>query len=312
MPDMTRLTRFLRESYHNRALILMALPGIALVFMFNYMPMFGIVVAFKSFNYGQGIWGSPWTEFDNFKLLITNVSVTARIIRNTLGYYFLFTAVGTVANVALAIALHECVFKRFAKVTQTIMIMPTFISFIAVTYIVNALLNNSTGMINNMLKSFGLSPVNWYISPRHWPAILTTVNLWKTTGYGSILYLSALAGMDQEIFEAAEIDGASKGQQIRYITLPMLTGMISILLLLGLGGIMHSNTGLHYQVTKNVGLLYSTTQTIDAFILNALTSGSSNFGMNAAVTFFQSVVGCVMVVTTNLVVRHFDPEKSLF
>lgn len=309
---MARIRHFFRESFRNRALILMALPGIILVFMFNYMPMFGITVAFKTYNYGLGVWNSPWCGFDNFKLLLTNMSVTTRIVRNTLGYYFLFTAVGTVANVALAIALYECVFKRFAKVAQTIMIMPTFISFIAVTYIVNALLNNSTGMINSILKSMGKTPVNWYISPQYWPFILTVVNIWKGTGYGSILYLSALSGMDQEIFEAAEIDGAKKGQQIRYITLPMLTGMICILLLLGLGGIMHSNTGLHYQVTKNVGLLYSTTQTIDAFILNALTSGSSNFGMNGAVTFFQSVVGCVMVVVTNLIVRRWDPDKSLF
>lgn len=309
---MTRLKHFFRESFRNRALIIMALPGIILVFMFNYMPMYGISIAFKSFNYSLGISGSPWCGLSNFKMLITNMNVTTRIVRNTLGYYFLFTAVGTVANVALAIALYECVFKRYAKVTQTIMIMPTFISFIAVTYIVNALLNTSTGMFNNILKSMGKSAINWYLSPKYWPAILTIVNIWKGTGYGSIMYLSALSGMDQEIFEAAEIDGATKGQQIRYITLPMLTGMICILLLLGLGGIMHSNTGLHYQVTKNVGLLYSTTQTIDSYILNALTSGSSNFGMNAAVTFFQSVVGCVMVITTNLIVRRWDPDKALF
>ena len=309
---MTRLKHFFKESFRNRALIIMALPGIILVFMFNYMPMFGISIAFKSFNYGLGIMGSPWCGLANFKMLITNMNVTWRIVRNTLGYYFLFTAVGTVANVALAIALYECVFKRYAKVTQTIMIMPTFISFIAVTYIVNALLNNSTGMFNSILKSMGKKPINWYLAPQYWPTILTVVNVWKGTGYGSIMYLSALSGMDQEIFEAAQIDGATKGQQIRYITLPMLTGMICILLLLGLGGIMHSNTGLHYQVTKNVGLLYSTTQTIDAFILNALTSGTSNFGMNAAVTFFQSVVGCVMVVVTNLIVRRWDPDKALF
>ena len=252
---MTRLKHFFRESFRNRALIIMALPGIILVFMFNYMPMFGISIAFKNFNYGKGILGSPWCGLDNFKMLITNMNVTSRIVRNTLGYYFLFTAVGTVANVALAIALYECVFKRYAKVTQTIMIMPTFISFIAVTYIVNALLNNATGMFNNILKSMGKETINWYLSPQYWPAILTVVNVWKGTGYGSIMYLSALSGMDQEIFEAAQIDGATKGQQIRYITLPMLTGMICILLLLGLGGIMHSNTGLHYQVTKNVGLL---------------------------------------------------------
>jgi len=309
---MAQIKRFFRRSFQSRALITMALPGIVMVFLFNYMPMFGILVAFKRYNYALGLLKSPWCGMDNFRLMITNTAVTWRIVRNTLGYYFLFTLVGTVANVTLAIALHECVYKGFAKTSQTIMIMPTFISFIAVTYIVNALLNNATGMFNNILRTMGKKTVNWYTAPQYWPAILTIVKIWKDTGYGSILYLSALSGMDQEIFEAAEIDGATKGQQIRYITLPMLTSMICILLLLGLGGIMHSNTGLHYQVTKNVGLLYSTTQTIDAFILNALTSGSSNFGMNGAVTFFQSAVGCVMVVVTNLLVRRWDPDKSLF
>lgn len=301
----------LRNTVKHRALLAMALPGIVLIFMFSYVPMYGALVAFKKFDYMKGIWGSPWIGFDNFKFLFTNGKTFARIVRNTLGYYFLFTAIGTVCNVALAIMLHECMFRHFVRITHTIMIMPTFISYVAVTYIVQAMLENN-GVVNGLLLSMGQKKIQWYMSAKYWPTILTIVNIWKGTGYGCILYLSALSGMDPEIFEAAELDGANKRQQIRYLTLPMLASMISILLLLGLGGIMHSNTGLHYQVTKNVGLLYSTTQTIDAFILNALTSGTSNFGMNAAVTFFQSVVGCVMVVATNLIVRRWDPDKALF
>lgn len=301
----------LRNTVKHRALLAMALPGIVLIFMFSYVPMYGALVAFKKFDYMKGIWGSPWIGFDNFKFLFTNGKTFARIVRNTLGYYFLFTAIGTVCNVALAIMLHECMFRHFVRITHTVMIMPTFISYVAVTYIVQAMLENN-GVVNGLLLSLGQKKIQWYMSAKYWPTILTIVNIWKGTGYGCILYLSALSGMDPEIFEAAELDGANKRQQIRYLTLPMLASMISILLLLGLGGIMHSNTGLHYQVTKNVGLLYSTTQTIDAFILNALTSGTSNFGMNAAVTFFQSVVGCVMVVATNLIVRRWDPDKALF
>ena len=301
----------LRNTVKHRALLAMALPGIILIFMFSYVPMYGALVAFKKFDYMKGIWGSPWIGFDNFKFLFTNGKTFARIVRNTLGYYFLFTAIGTVCNVALAIMLHECMFRHFVRITHTVMIMPTFISYVAVTYIVQAMLENN-GVINGLLLSMGQKKIQWYMSAKYWPTILTIVNIWKGTGYGCILYLSALSGMDPEIFEAAELDGANKRQQIRYLTLPMLASMISILLLLGLGGIMSSNTGLFYQVTKNTGILYSTTQTIDAFILNALTSGTSNFGMNAAVTFFQSVVGCVMVVVTNLIVRRWDPDKALF
>ena len=220
---MTRLKHFFRESFRNRALIIMALPGIILVFMFNYMPMFGISIAFKNFNYGKGILGSPWCGLDNFKMLITNMNVTSRIVRNTLGYYFLFTAVGTVANVALAIALYECVFKRYAKVTQTIMIMPTFISFIAVTYIVNALLNNATGMFNNILKSMGKETINWYLSPQYWPAILTVVNVWKGTGYYTLLTVAALPGVPKDIYEAASIDDTPGWRVFFQITLPMIS-----------------------------------------------------------------------------------------
>ncbi len=302
----------IRNTFKHRALLAMALPGIILIFMFSYMPMFGIVVAFKKFNFGDGIFASPWVGFDNFKFLFNSGATTWRLIRNTVGYYLLFTVVGTIGNVALAIALNECLSKRFAKVSQTFMILPTFISWIAVTFIVKALLDGQNGMINHLLISFGKDPVQWYTSPDKWPVILLIVNIWKGVGYGSILYLSALAGMDQEMFEAAELDGATKRQQIFYITLPLLTSMISIMTLMSLGGIMSSNTGLFYQVTKNIGILYPTTQTIDAYIMNALMSGSSNFGMTSAVTFFQSFVGCVMVVGTNLLVRRWEPDNSLF
>lgn len=303
---------FLKNTYKHKALLLMALPAMVLIFMFAYMPMGGLVVAFKKFNFSDGIWGSPWVGLENFKFLFASADTTWRMIRNTVGYYLIFTITGTVCNVALAIALNECRLKRFSKISQTMMILPTFISWIAVTYIVKALLDGNNGMINHIMASLGMEEISWYTEPKYWPVILTIVNLWKNIGYGSILYLSALAGMDQEVFEAAELDGASKWQKIRYITLPMLTSMISIMLLMGLGGIMTSNTGLFYQVTKNVGALYPTTQTIDSYVMNALTGGSSNFGMTAAVTFFQSVIGCIMVVIANLLVRRWDPDKSLF
>ena len=292
----------------------MCLPGIVLLFMFNYVPMYGVLIAFKKFNYQDGILFSPWVGIDNFKFLFASAGTTLRMIRNTMGYYVLFTIIGTSANIALAIALHECVYKRFVKISHTLMIMPTFLSWIALVFITTAFLDYSKGIANNLLVSIGEQRVQWYLEAKYWPYILTIVNIWKSTGYGSILYLSALAGMDPELFESAALDGATKMQQIRYITLPMLTSMVCILLLMGLGGIMSSNTGLFYQVTRNTGALYSTTQTIDAYVMNALMSsgGATNFGMTSAVSFFQSFVGSFMVITVNLIVRKISPEHSLF
>ncbi len=303
---------FWKKAWKQRTLLLFVLPGTLLIVLFNFVPMYGLTLAFKNYNFAKGIWGSDWVGWYNFKFLFINGDTTWRILRNTVGYYILFTVVGTVANVALAIALNECRNKWFAKASQTIMIMPTFISYVAVTLIVKGLLLNN-GMVNNIIEMFGGERINFYMDASKWPLILTIINVWKGTGYGSVLYLSALAGMDAEIFEAARIDGATRWQQIRYVTLPMLMSMVAILTLLGLGGIMTSNTGLFYQVTRNMGALYSTTQTLDAYVLNALVeSASTNFGATSAVTLFQSIVGCFMVVTVNLIVRKFSPENSLF
>lgn len=301
---------FWKNIWKNRALLLFVLPGLIIILMFNYVPMFGIVLAFKDYNFMKGF-ASDWVGLANFRFMFMSSTTTWRMLRNTVGYYFLFTAIGTVCNVALAIALNECRYKRFAKTSQTIMILPTFISFIAVAFIVKGLLTDN-GMVNRLIVALGGKKISFYMEPKYWPLILTLVNVWKGTGYGSVLYLSALAGMDAEIFEAATLDGATRWQQIRYLTIPMLSSMIAILLLMGLGGIMSSNTGLFYQVTRNVGALYPTTQTIDSYVMNALMSGSARFGVTAAVTLFQSVVGCVMVVTVNLIVRKISPEHSLF
>ena len=211
----------------------------------------------------------------------------------------------------LAIALNECRNKRFAKYSQTFMIMPTFISYVAVDYIVNCFLNQN-GILNSFLKLNGIDVVSWYNEPQYWPLILTIVKVWKDVGYGSIVYLSALAGIDQELFEAAELDGATKLQRIRYITLPMLASMISIVTLMGLGNIMSSDTGLFYQVTRDSSLIYETTQTIDTYVLKALATGSAGFGPTSAVSFFQSVVGCIMVISVNMIVRKKTPEAALF
>ena len=295
----------------HKGLLVMALPGIVLMFMFAYMPMVGLLAAFKNYDYNRGLFGSDWCGFQNFQFLLESKDIAIRIIRNTVLYWCLFTAVGTCINVIIAILIYECTSNYFAKYSHMVMIFPTFVSWIAVSYIAKAFLNDGNGMINNMLTYLGFEEVSWYITPKYWPVILLIVNVWKNCGYGSVIYLSALSGIDSSLFEAAGLDGAGKWQKTRYITLPMLKSMVTINVLLALGGIMHSNTGLFYQVTRNTGILYSTTQTIDAYVMNAMSTGS-DLGSTAAVTLFQSIFGCIMVVLVNWFVRRKDEENALF
>jgi len=304
--------RLLKNTWENRGLLIMALPALALIFMFNYMPMAGLVVAFKNYNFMDGIWNSDWVGLRNFSFLFVSKELTVRIVRNTVLYWLLFTAVGTVCSVALAIMINQCSNAILGKLSQTVMIFPTFISWIAVSFVVKAVLDGENGMLNRFIESLGGEAVQWYAESSKWPVILLIVNLWKSAGYNSVIYLSALSGMDASLFEAADLDGASKWQQIRYITLPMLTSMVCINILLGLGGIMHSNTGLFYQVTRNIGLLYPTTQTIDSYVMATLTSGSNEFGLTSAITFFQSIIGCILVILTNWFVRSKEEENALF
>ena len=211
----------------------------------------------------------------------------------------------------MAIAVYELVFKKAGKALQSVLILPTFISWVAVSYLVSAFLQTNTGLINQLLRVLGKADIPFYLESKYWPMILLIVKVWKGTGYGSVLYLAALTGIDTELYEAATLDGANRRQQRRYITLPMLLPMVTIMTLLGVGGILHSDTGLFYQVTKNTGALYETTQVLDSYLLNAITT-SSDYSAMAAMTFYQSVVGCVLVVVTNLTVRRISPENSLF
>ena len=303
--------RLLKNTWKNRTLFLMSLPCIILMIMFNYVPMTGLVLAFKKFNFSQGMYLSPWVGFDNFKVLFQTGDVAQRLFGNTILYYIIFTITGTIGNVMLAIGINEMVFKRTAKYMQSCMILPTFISYIAVSFIVYALLASKTGMINQLIVAGGGKSISFYTKPQYWPLILTLVKIWKGTGYGSVMYLATLAGIDPNMYEAAEIDGANARQKMWYITIPSLIPMIVVMTLLGLGHFMHSDTGLFYQVTRNSGMLYKTTQVLDSYILNNVMN-ASDFGLTGAVSFFQSTVGCIMVVVTNLIVRRSSPESALF
>lgn len=298
---------FFENTWKHRAHVVMALPVFLILFFIMYVPMAGLVMAFKNFDYTKGIWGSPWNGIENFKFLLASKSTFVNITKNTLIYYIIFTGVGTLLNVVLAIAIDQFLFKKVAKTMQTIMIIPVFISYAAVQFIVYAFLSADTGILTH---TFGMT-TRFYSTASVWPLVLTIVKIWNSVGYGSVLYMSVLAGIDTELYEAAQIDGANKWKQIWHITLPALIPMITVMLLLSVGGIMRSDTGLFYQVTRNAGVLYPTTQVIDSYVLNAIFK-NSNFGFTAATSFFQSVVGLLMMLFANGMVRKIAPENALF
>lgn len=298
---------FFQNTWKHRAHVIMALPVFLILFFIMYVPMAGLVMAFKNYDFSKGIWASPWNGIENFKFLIASKSTFLSMTKNTIMYYIIFTALGTFLNVVLAIAIDQFVFKKVAKTMQTIMIIPVFISYAAVQFIVYAFISTDTGILNNTL---GMS-ARFYSTASYWPLILTIVKMWNSVGYGSVLYMSVLAGIDTELYEAAQIDGANKWKQIWHITLPSLIPMITVMLLLSVGNVMRSDTGLFYQVTRNSGTLYSTTQVIDSYVLNAIFK-NSNFGFTAATSFFQSIVGLLLMLFANGMVRKIAPENALF
>lgn len=290
----------------NLDLWMLVLPGFILTFIFCYLPMFGIVIAFKKFNPNLGIWGSKWVGFDNFKFFFTSNDFV-RIMRNTMGYSITFLFLDNFAAIFLAIMLYN-VYKRFAlKYYQTTMILPNFLSMVLVAYIVYAMLNPVSGVVNKITGH----NTDWYAHAEYWPFILTIVQVWKSIGMKSIIYYAALMGIDESLFEAARIDGASKKDEIRYIIIPELMSLICIYLVLGVGGLVSGDFGLFYQVPMNVGNLYSTTDIINTYVFRALQQGS-NMGRTAAVGLFQSATGMILVILSNTVVKKIDPEKSFF
>lgn len=309
------MKEFFSNTWKHRAHVVMSLPAFLVLFFIMYVPMSGLVLAFKDYKPTDGLYGSAWCTnpdgtlnlLKNMKFLVTSKDLFFGMTGNTLMYYVIFTALGTFLNVVLAIAIDQCIFKRCAKVMQTIMIIPVFISYAAVTFIVYAFLDRSTGIINHLMGT----ATSYYSEASKWPVILTIVKMWNSVGYGSVLYMSVLAGIGTELYEAAEIDGANKWQQIWHVTVPSLIPMITVMLLLSVGNIMKSDTGLFYQVTKNGAAIQSTTRVIDSYILTSLRS-TPNYGFLAAASLFQSVVGLIMMLLANGLVRKIEPDGALF
>lgn len=295
----------------NISLLTMLIPGSLALIVFSYLPMVGIFIAFKNINYTKGVFGSPWVGFKNFEFFLKTPDAWV-ITRNTILYNMAFILLGTVLSVAAAIALDRMRSRSFSRIYQGVMFLPYFFSWIVISSLVFSFFSADLGFFNKAVLPFlGLEPINWYVEPGAWPYILVFVNLWRYTGYNSVIYLAAISGIDPGYTEAAAVDGASIWQTIRHITLPLLSPVIVILVLLGIGKIFFAEFGLFYQVPQNMGPLFPTTNVIDTYVYRTLVN-MGDIGMSAAAGLFQSVVGFVLVLTSNLIVRRIDPDKSLF
>ena len=294
----------------NFELSVMLIPGILFFLIFSYIPMFGVIIAFKDYRNNLGILGSKWVGLRNFKFFFTSQDAW-RIARNTIGYGLVFIILGIVCSVTIAILLYEIKNKFALKFYQTTMILPHFLSWVIVGYITYILLEPNMGILNQILQFFGMKGIDWYLEPKYWVVILPLVNVWKTVGLNCIMYYAALMGVDEQLFEAATVDGASKWKQIKYITIPSLVPLMTVLTILHVGNIIKGDFGLFYNIPRNVGLLYPTTDIIDTYIYRGLQTGD-DIGITTAVGLFQSFVGLVMVVATNKIVKKISPENSLF
>ncbi|WP_376769519.1 ABC transporter permease [Paenibacillus plantarum] len=290
---------------------LMLLPASVVLLINNYLPMFGIIIAFKNINLTDGILGSPWIGLDNFTYLFKTNDAWI-ITRNTLLYNALFIVLNIVIGVSFAIMLNELRSRLLSKFFQSTMFLPYFLSAIVTSYLVFGFLGTEHGFINNTLLPFiGLKPISWYSEPQYWPYILSFVHTWKTIGYSTVMYLAVIIGIDHEYYEAATLDGASKWKQMIHITLPSLVPIIIILALLAIGRIFYTDFGLFFQVPLNSGSLFSTTNVIDTYVYRTfITLG--DIGMSTAAGLYQSLVGFVMVFFSNYIVRRINKENALF
>ncbi len=312
---MDLVQKFLKDLRKNGAFLLMVLPGALWFLILKYIPMFGNVIAFKDFRISRkgfidSIIKSHWVGFENFKFLFKTQDAYI-ITRNTILYNLVFITLGLIIPVAFAIALHELNNQWLKKIYQTGMMFPHFLSWIVVSYFVFSFLSADKGLVNQFLVSTGKEPINWYFYPRYWPPILIFMNVWKGTGYNSVVYLASIVGIDKTYYEAAMIDGASKWQQIKNITLPLLTPLMIILTILAVGRIIYADFGLFYQVPKDSGALYSVTNVIDTYVFRGLMV-MGDIGMSTAAGLYQSFVGFILVLGSNLIVKKINPDHALF
>ncbi|WP_243126558.1 ABC transporter permease subunit [Clostridium sp. HBUAS56010] len=295
---------------HNKPLLILCIPGIIWFLLFCYIPMIGLIIAFQKYNPAAGIFGSKFVGLENFRFFVGS-SDFFRITFNTLTLNFLFILSTMVMSIVIAIVLSELTNKIFVKITQSVVILPHFISWTVVALLTQAFLNTDRGMVNQFLVSIGLEHLNFNSDAAYWPAILTILKIWQGAGYGSIVYLAAITGMDREIYEAARVDGANRLQCIRYLTLPLLKSTAILLFIMSVGKIFYGDFGMIYAIVGTNTLLYPTTDVIDTYIYRMLME-SQNIGMSSAVGLYQSLMGFAMVLISNKIAKKASPESAIF
>ncbi|MCJ8012122.1 sugar ABC transporter permease [Paenibacillus sp. KQZ6P-2] len=309
------MSAFIKKVIRNRFMLLMILPGTIWFLIFAYLPMFGTVLAFKDFRispdgFFASVMNSEWVGFKNFEYLFSTNDAYI-ITRNTILYNLIFIVLGLIIAVGFAIMLNELVNKRTAKVYQTGMFLPHFLSWVIISYFAFTFLSVDKGVLNQIITFFGGDPVSWYSEPKYWPFIIVFVGIWKGVGYNSVIYLAAITGIDKSYYEAAVIDGASKWKQARYITIPLLKPIMIILTILAIGGIFRSDFGLFYQLPKDSGALYPVTNVIDTFVYRGLIN-MGDVGMSTAAGLYQSIVGLVLILIANYIVRKIEKDNAIF
>lgn len=301
---------FLRDLKKNRIYLLLLLPAVAYVIIFSYIPMGGIVIAFKNYNFAAGIMKSPWVGLKNFRFLLISGKLWT-LTRNTLAYNLVFILLGMVLNVTFAIIINEMRCRWFKKLFQTFIFLPFFISWVIANAVVQTLLDYDSGLAANIVRLLGGKMVNVYTNAAPWPFLLVFFRMWKSVGYGSIIYLSAITGIDTEMYEAAEIDGANSWQKVFKITIPNLVPTIIIMLLLDCGQIFRGDFGMFFQLIGNNGVLLETADILDLYVYRAMSS-SPNLGMSAAAGLYQSVLCFATILLFNFIVKKIQPDYTLF
>ena len=299
----------LQELWKHKLLYLMTLPTIIWVLIVCYYPMYGVLIAFKDFSYKEGIWGSPWAGLKNFQFLFNYKSV-GRIFFNTISLNVLFIATGTIMSILLALVFVEIKNKVYNKIVQTIAIFPHFVSWTVVAMFMSGIIGGSGIMTRWIMDNGGADPA-FYTTPGWWPLILVLLKLWQGAGYGTIVYVAAITGFDQEMYEAARVDGATRLQQITKITLPLLKTTAIMLTIMSVGKIFNGDFGMIYALIGDNASLYSTTDVIDTFVYRALMT-DHDIGRSLAAGFLQSVLGFAVVMVTNFIVRKAEPDNALF
>lgn len=306
----SRLRTFGTDLRKNRIFLLLLLPAVVYVLIFSYTPMIGVVMAFKQYNFTQGLFASPWVGLKNFKFLMVSNKLWP-LTRNTLLYNLAFISIGMVMEVGFAVIINEMRCRWFKKVFQSFIFLPYFISWVIASAVVQTLLDYDFGLISRTLKSLGLPMVNVYVDARPWPFLLVFFRMWKGVGYGSIVYLSAISGIDAEMYEAADIDGANSWQKLFSITLPNLVPTMVIMFLLACGQIFRGDFGMFYQLIGNNGVLLEVGDILDLYIYRAM-AGNANLGYGAAAGLYQSVLCFVTILLANFVVKKIQPDYTLF